>query len=197
MRHLVAFILLMLLSLPVVAETAYVTDSLRLGLHRAEDTSDRPFRTLDSGTQMEVLERNRNYAKVQLGDGTVGFVKAAYLVDEKPARLIVQETLAEKEALAAELQKMKQDLADPVAQIESLEARLEERRAAADEAETIIDELVAKNTELEERSAMYKYNLPWQWVVGTSVVCLLVGFLLSLWLTDHRSRKRHGGFRIY
>ena len=31
-----------------VAQTAYVTDNLRLGLHQAPDTSDRAFRTLDS-----------------------------------------------------------------------------------------------------------------------------------------------------
>ena len=30
------------------AETAYVTDILQLGLHAAEDTSDRPFRYLNS-----------------------------------------------------------------------------------------------------------------------------------------------------
>lgn len=197
MRYLFAFVAAMLLSLTAAAETVYVTDSLRLGLHRAADTSDRPFRTLESGTELEILERSRNYAKVRVADGTEGYVKAAYLVTEKPARLIVQQTVAEKDALAAELARMKEELADPLSQIESLEARLAERRAAADEAEIVINDLVARNEQLEKRSAMYKYNLPWQWVVGTSVVCLLAGFLLALWLTDHRSRKRHGGFRIY
>jgi SH3 domain protein len=187
----------MWLSLPASAETVYVTDSLRLGLHRAADTSDRPFRTLESGTELNILERSRNYAKVRVADGTEGYVKAAYLVTEKPARLIVQQTVAEKDALAAELAQMKAEMADPLAQIESLQGRLAERRAAADEAETMINDLVARNEQLEKRSAMYKYNLPWQWVAGTSVVCLLAGFLLALWLTDHRSRKRHGGFRIY
>ena len=197
MRYLFAFVAAMLLSLTAAAETVYVTDSLRLGLHRAADTSDRPFRTLESGTELEILERSRNYAKVRVADGTEGYVKAAYLVTEKPARLIVQQTVAEKDALAAELARMKEELADPLSQIELLEARLAERRAAADEAEIVINDLVARNEQLEKRSAMYKYNLPWQWVVGTSVVCLLAGVLLALWLTDHRSRKRHGGFRIY
>lgn len=197
MRYLFAVTVAMLMSLPALAETAYVTDSLRLGLHRNEDTSDRPFRTLESGTEMEVLERGRNYAKVRIADGTEGYVKAAYLVAEKPARLIVQQTAAERDALAAELARMKEEMADPLAQIESLEARLAERRAAADEAEIMINDLVARNEQLEKRSAMYKYNLPWQWVAGTSVVCLLAGFLLALWIADHRSRKRHGGFRIY
>ncbi|MEJ2370979.1 MAG: DUF933 domain-containing protein [Gemmatimonadales bacterium] len=52
---------------------------------------------------MEILIRDRNYANVRLPDGTEGWVKSAYLVDEKPARLIVAETMAERDRLAAEL----------------------------------------------------------------------------------------------
>ena len=85
----------LLLPLLAVAETAYVTDNLRLGLHQAADTSDRAFRTLDSGQELEILTRDRNYAHVSLPDGVQGYVKAAYLVDEKPAKLIVAETQAE------------------------------------------------------------------------------------------------------
>jgi len=83
-----------LLFLPLLAgaQTAYVTDNLRLGLHQAADTSDRAFRSLDSGQELEVLSRDRNYAQVRLPDGTEGYVKVAYLVDDKPAKLIVAET---------------------------------------------------------------------------------------------------------
>ena len=198
LRHLAVLMALTLLLSPAAqAETVYITDNLRLGLHKLADTSDRPFRTLESGTELEVLERSRNYARVRVTDGTVGYVKSAYLVTDKPARLIVQQTLDENARLAAELAQVKEELADPLAQIRSLEERLAARREAADDAEKLINDLVAANDRLEKRSAMYKYNLPWQWVLGTSVVCLLAGFLLSLWLTDHRSRKRHGGFRIH
>ena len=70
---------LLLVAVPVVgsAQTAYVTDILRLGLHQAEDTSDRAFRTLQSGQEMLILARDRNYAQVRLPDGMVGYVKAA------------------------------------------------------------------------------------------------------------------------
>ena len=91
MRLLISVFLLM--PLLAVAETAYVTDNLRLGLHAAEDTSDRAFRFLESGQPMEILVRDRNYANVRLPDGTEGWVKSAYLVDEKPAKLIVAETV--------------------------------------------------------------------------------------------------------
>ena len=81
------------------AETAYVTDSLRLGLHAASDTSDRPFENLLSGTAVEVLERNTNYARVKLADGREGWVKAVYLVTEKPAAARVIELESEIDSL--------------------------------------------------------------------------------------------------
>jgi hypothetical protein len=84
----IASLLLILLPLQGIAETAYVTDNLRLGLHRAQDTSDRAFQTLDSGQQLEIISRNRNYAQVELPDGTPGYVKVAYLVFDKPAKLM-------------------------------------------------------------------------------------------------------------
>ena len=82
----------MLLVAPLLAsaETAYVTDNLRLGMHQAADTSDRAFRTLESGQELDIVERNRNYAQVVLPDGTQGYVKLAYLVFDKPAKLIVR-----------------------------------------------------------------------------------------------------------
>ena len=43
----------------------------------------------------------------------------------------------------------------------------------------------------------YKGSLPLRWVAGATAVCLIGGFLLGLWWVDHRSRKRHGGIRIY
>ena len=111
---------LALLPLVVAAQTAYVTDTLQLGLHQAADTSDRPFRNLDSGQEMEVPSRTRYYANVRLPDGTEGYVKAAFLVDQKPAKLIVAETQAEVDRLTAELEETKRAFAAPAATIDSL-----------------------------------------------------------------------------
>lgn len=42
----------MFVPLLAAAETAYITDNLKLGMHEAADTSDRAFRTLESGQEM-------------------------------------------------------------------------------------------------------------------------------------------------
>lgn len=195
MRLLIAAIAL--LPFFAAAETVYVTDTLRLGLHQAADTSDRAFRTLDSGQELEVLSRNRNYANVQLPDGTVGYVKAAYLVTDKPAKLIVAETQAENERLQGQLEELRQQFAGPAATIANLEQSNSELQAQLETSETRIDELAEQADTLRRRQEQYRFSLPVTWVGGAIGVCLIGGFLLGLWWVDHRSRKRHGGIRIY
>ena len=189
--------ILLLLPLLAAAETAYVTDNLRLGLHQAEDTSDRAFRMLESGQALEILSRDRNYANVQLPDGVQGYVKAAYLVDEKPAKLIVAETIAERDALVAELEETRQAFAGPAATIQGLKDEAAELTSKLDVAESQIAELQEENANIQGMKERYKGSLPLSWVAGATAVCLIGGFLLGLWWVDRRSRKRHGGIRIY
>ena len=189
--------LLVLLPVLAAAETGYVTDRLMLGLHQAEDTSDRPFRSLESGTRFEVLSRDRLYAQVRLEDGTEGYVKAAYVVYEPPAKLIVNETQAEIERLAGELAEAKAAFAEPAAVIDSLKAETLTLESELEAARTRVDELEQDNAGYESRAERYQYSLPYKWVGGAIGICLVAGFLAGLWWVDHRSRKRHGGIRVY
>ena len=189
--------LLVLLPMLAAAETGYVTDRLMLGLHQAEDTSDRPFRSLESGTRFEVLSRDRLYANVRLEDGTEGYVKAAYVVYEPPAKLIVNETQAEAERLASELAEAKAAFAEPAAVIDSLKAETRTLESELEAARGRVDELEEDNARYESRAERYQYSLPYTWVGGAIGICLVAGFLIGLWWVDHRSRKRHGGIRVY
>ena len=193
----IVFGLLALLPVLAAAETGYVTDRLMLGLHEAADTSDRPFRSLESGTEFEILSRDRLYAHVRLPDGTEGYVKAAYVVFEPPAKLIVNQTQAEVERLTTELNEAKAAFAEPAAVIDSLKAQAATLESDLAAARTRAEELEDDNAGYERRAERYKYSLPYTWVGWAIGVCLIGGFLAGLWWVDHRSRKRHGGIRIY
>lgn len=188
---------LLLLPLAAVAQTAYVTDNLRLGLHTAEDTSDRAFRYLDSGQAMEILTRDRNYANVRLPDGTEGWVKSAYLVEDKPAKLIVAETQAERDALAAELEEARAAFAAPAATIDGLRTEAASLTTQLEAAQARVTELQEEVASIQGMKERYKGSMPLRWVGGAILVCLIAGLLGGLWLSDYRSRKRHGGIRIY
>jgi SH3 domain protein len=192
-----ALLLIIFMPLAVLAETAYITDNLRLGLHQAADTSDRAFQTLESGQELEILSRDVNYANVRLPDGVEGFVKAAYLVFEKPAKLIVAETQAIVDSLQAELDETKAAFAAPAATIESLRQQLDTSIAANDSGNAEVVALSAELSDIRSRQDDYKYSLPFKWVGGAMFACLLAGFLLGLWWVDQRIRRRHGGVRVY
>lgn len=179
------------------AETAYVTDNLRLGLHQAADTSDRSFRTLESGQSIEILDRDVNYAHVRLPDGVEGYLKAAYLVYDKPARLIVAETQANVDRLKQELADLNEAFAVPGATIASLEQQLFSTQANLDSMTATVADLSDKNAKYKSRHDQFKYSLPLSFVGSAMAFCLFVGFLGGLWWTDRKSRKRHGGFRVH
>ena len=193
----VVLLLAFLLPQLAAAETAYVTDSLRLGLHQASDTSDRAFRTLESGQALEIISRNRNYANVRLPDGVEGFVKAAYLVSDKPAKLVVAETQAAYDNLKKELAETEAAFAAPAATIASLESQLAKSREVAASSTAKVEELTAQVDDYRGRQDAFKYSMPITWVGGAMFVCLLAGFLAGLWWVDRASRRRHGGIRIY
>jgi SH3 domain protein len=189
--------LLILLPALAAAETAYITDNLRLGLHQAEDTSDRAFRYLESGQAMEILIRDRNYANVRLPDGTEGWVKSAYLVDEKPAKLIVAETIEERDRLASELEQARAAFAEPAATIDELRSQAGQLSTDLEDARAQITALREENASIQGLKEQYRGSVPLQWVGGVILFCLVAGFLVGLWWVDQRSRKRHGGIRIY
>jgi SH3 domain protein len=189
--------LLGLVPLSVLGETAYVTDNLRLGLYEAEDTSGRPMRMLESGQAMEILSRDRNYANVQLPDATEGWVKTAYLVDDKPAKLIVAEITAERDALLAELEETKQAFAAPAATIETLRNDALTFDTQLRESNSRVSALEEENASIRGLKEQYKGSLPLSWVAIAIGVCLIAGILLGMWWVDRQSRQRHGGIRIY
>jgi len=188
---------LALVPLLAAAETAYVTDTLQLGLHELSDTSDRPFRNLDSGQELEILSRTTYYANVQLADGTQGWVKAGYLVNDKPAKLIVAETRAEADGLARKLEDLRNAFAAPAATIDALNLQVEDLQSRLDDSEAKAVELEGVNASLQSRQSQYKHSVPLQWVAGAVGICLIGGFIFGLWWVDQRSRRRHGGIRIY
>lgn len=181
----------------LAAQTAYVTDNLRLGLHRAEDTSDRAFRTLESGQELTILTRGPLYAQVRLPDGTEGWVKAGFLVDDKPARLIVDQTRAELERVQKELTDTREAFSGSAGRIAELERRTAEQAGELASARASVSELRDENDGFRRSMSLYQFSLPWPMVLGAAAVSLVLGFVAGMWWIDHRSRRRHGGFRIY
>lgn len=188
---------LTLLPLLAAAETAYVTDNLRLNMYENADLSGARVDTLVSGQGFEILSRNAQTAYVELVNGKQGYVSAAYMVTEKPARLIVAETQAENDRLLQSLEQLRQSYAEPAGLIDSLQQETAHLRSTVDANAERMAELEDENKSYSSRSSRHQYSLPYTWVGGAIVICLVAGFLSGLWWVDSQSRKRHGGIRVY
>ena len=194
-EFVVAACFLWAMALPAQAE--YVTDELQLGLHHAEDTSDTPFRTLVSGTELEVLERNRFYARVRTGAGEEGWVKAGYLISDKPAAARVIELEASNADIEARLEKVLAQTSDVRQTITGLESELAKAKEEGAIAAARATELETENSRFNERMANFRGSVPVRWAFLAAGLMLLVGFFSGFLWFDHRSRKRYGGFRVY
>lgn len=198
MRRVFAFSVLLLATTAGHAqEIRYITDILQLGIHRAQDTSDAAFDNLVSGTEVIVLERVPNFARVRTPDGQEGWVKSAFLVEDKPARLRVAEVEARSEELQAQLAEAIADRDSVRGEVADIVSSAELELAAAAASQDTLARLQQENTELVERVELYRNAVPWPWVVGAILVALALGFVSGWWWLDALIRRRHGGFRVY
>lgn len=179
------------------AETAYVTDILQLGLHRAADTSDRAFENLVSGTRLEVLERSTHYARVRTDDGDEGWVKAAYIVAETPARYRLAELESQVEALSAELAEARSTEQRASEEADRLRGREADHAATMKTLRDTVAQLERQNAEFAERVERYRVSLPIPWVLAALALTFVGGGAAGWWALDLFIRRRYGGYRIY
>ena len=188
------------LLLPVVAwpqETMYVTDIVQLGMHRAQDTSDEAFQNIVSGTEVTVLERATNFARIRTADGAEGWVRSFYLIAEKPARTRVAELEARVGSLEQELAEARAAGESAIAAAGDAGDSVAVERATAEAERARLAELERENQAYFERFESYRGTLPWLWVLGAVVVALAGGFLAGYWWLDAAIRRRYGGFKVY
>ncbi len=93
LRGSLVFLLLATVSLPVAAQTMYITDKLQIGLH-AEKTLHSPIvSVIPSGTRLELIKREDDLSYVRDPSGIGGWIDNSYLSEN---------TLASEQLLAAQ-----------------------------------------------------------------------------------------------
>ncbi|MGI9343964.1 MAG: TIGR04211 family SH3 domain-containing protein [Gammaproteobacteria bacterium] len=188
---------LLIFSAPALAQSAYVTDQLRLGVHQASDTSDRPFTSISSGDRVTILEETQYYARVTIPDGREGWVKKNYLLEDKPAVILLAELEKQRDDAISQLETLKSSLSDREARVSEIEkgviAREEQAKAEQEELLTLREERV----DLQSKLDAYSFAVPGNLFFAAAAASLVFGGLIAWWWFDLRSRSRHGGFRIY
>jgi len=179
------------------ADTLYVTDSLRLALYESEDTSDKPLTNLVSGTPVQLIERSGSLARVRTPAGEEGWVKASFLVPDKPARTRVAELEAELAGLRSENAEYRGARASASESAEQLARSAAASKDSAEAMHDAVGKLERENATYVARLDSYRGSLPLPWVGAALLVTLVGGFAAGLWWLDALVRRRHSGFRVY
>ncbi len=117
--------LLLLVGPSAFAETAYISARVEVGLHEERSAHSAILALLPEGTELEVLERDGDAARVRLDDGREGWIPIEYLSAEASA--------------PAELADLRRRLPELMAALEREQAARQEadQRIAASEEELV------------------------------------------------------------
>lgn len=182
------------------AQTAYVTDTIKVAVRSGPGNDQKSVGTLESGQMVEIMKTGDEWTLVRLANGAEGYVMSRYLVSQQPAKFrsdqLQEKTktlsaqaaglLEENSRLKAENEKLTLASSASQKEIISLQSEFEEfKKGAADfvalkakyDAQAIeLAEKQAKIAQLETQwpDILDPNNLYW-FLAGAGV--LLVGFL--------------------
>lgn len=111
-RTLCGLLLLLLPCAAAYAETAYVIDQLLVGVHKDKALNSAIIKVYPTGTELQVLKRDKDLAQIKGPDGTTGWVDAGYLMKDKPASMRLDELQRQNTELKAELEAQKDKAAE-------------------------------------------------------------------------------------
>ena len=154
-------VLIFLLALSVSSlHAAYITDKLVAGLYKEDKVTEKPLKALSSGTPLEVIERKGDFIKVRTSDGTIGWVEATYLTDEKPAKSLLLDTQAKVSMLQKQLDQLKAlqkkgASGDALEDLTSLQEKLAKAEGQASQLELQLQAAKVNIKNLEEEKQLF------------------------------------------
>lgn len=211
--RMTVFALLLTLVGAAMADTRYVDDQLIVTLRSGEGNNFQILRALPSGTPLDLLQTDGQYAQVKTQDGLVGWMLAQYLTDQPIARDRLAAATTKLAQLDSENQQLKQQLATLTSnqthsaatqqQLSSANAKLQKEldhlkdvaarpmELAKDNADMHqrLQELDLQTHVLKEENAALRDRTNRDWFLAGAGV-LLLGLIIGIILP--RLRKRSG-----
>ena len=196
-------------------EPAWVSDQFEVMLRSGPSTSNAIQLMVDSGTQLEVLERDAEtgYSRVRTPGGTEGWVLTRYLMNEPSAREQLQNLTSQLTSANSRGSSLNEQLAAVRGEYDSANRRIEALEAENADLENELDEikrtaanvlgvndqnkaLMAQLSEaqiradtLEEENRQLMSQTKRYWFMSGALV-LLVGIILGIWLPRIRWQRR-------
>lgn len=208
-------LILCLASIPVYAQdedsektVLYVTDQLRLSLYNEASEQSGILLYLNSGDRLVVEEVTGAYAKVTAPSGRQGWVKRGFLVSEPTASIRLEEMIETNDLLKKELEKLnnskvvleqyEKDMDTMSAQIATLQQEKQSAQETIDRLRKAAEEKKQAERERPALNVLKKIALGyWQYLAGSAVMLLLLGFLFGKSITESAIRRKFQGVKVW
>jgi SH3 domain protein len=192
------------------AKTMYITDRIELSLRSGIGLEYRTLTMVKTGDRVEVLEGDKNWSKVKLANGTIGWINTFFLVDQVKASSSpdpkIQEDLRSLKEANQNLIREKETLLQGKNNLLKEVEEAKNQTLSQGKKNQIYPELTAlklKNEQLDKEVALYKKQIEQfsqkekgggneekvKWFLIGSVV-LTIGLLLG-WVLSRNRRKPH------
>ena len=169
----------------VLAETGYVSDTLRVGLRPAPDSHAAPSGVIKTGMRLEVLESSNGYVRVKTEDDQEGWVRDTYIVNKPPAMITLQALQQRHGTLEGKLK------------------TLQENNQVLQEANSVLnqrlDQLSAERAQWQlsqARATLANKEASWFWWLLGVLMIAGAGFYSGFSWYRQSVMKRLGGLRI-
>jgi len=185
-----ALFLALLLSVgTAAAETVYISDVLRVGVRTLPNSSETPIAVVTSGTELQVLERQDGYMRVRTPDGVEGWIADAYATSEVPAKMQLARVQKERDALKADLDKLRSNNSSDTALLQQAQEQL---KALQEENA----KLQATMAEQAERLQAKEGGHAWLYYTLAMVLLFALGIYLGVRWDKERVAQRFGGLEL-
>ena len=181
------FSLVLGMSFSAMAETAYVSDNLRVGVRPEPDNTSAPTGVVKTGMKLEVLDSQQGYLQIKTDDGLIGWIKKIYVIEKAPAIIKLQQSQKKYDQQAAQMK----ELQTTISALQSTNSSLTEQVEELKEDRSRLQLLQAKSISSQQDD---KNSWPW-WIVAL-LLFTTGGFFAGMQWSRHQVMKRLGGLRI-
>lgn len=164
--------LLLLAAGTAQADTAYITDSVTVGIFASADLQGEPLERLVSGTLVDVLQTSNGVAQIKSSSGKSGWLRTSFLTTSLPASIKLENSQGELSKLStrldaannkiAKLQKEADTLKKQAASAKDvgwMRAEMEKARDKAVKLEKQLQSKAAQVSEVGQQTQSYEEQL--------------------------------------
>ncbi len=175
------------ISFSAMAETVYVSDSLRVGVRPEPDNTSAPTGVVKTGMKLEVLDSQQGYLQIKTDDGLIGWIKKIYVIEKAPAIIKLQQSQEKYDQQTTQVKELQTNISALQSTNSSLTEQIEELK----EDRSRLQLLQAKSI-----SSQQDIKSSWPWWLAALLVLTMGGFFAGLQWSRHQVMKRLGGLRI-